>query len=200
MAMDLVIVTFHGQPAAASAFGVLRARAGDAAWTHEAALVEHHRHKDQLTLHGTVAGHYMSVDEADHLSQPGAAKGAIVGGLIGILFFGGPAGLAPGLVLGAAVGAGNGRPDEIEASAGALGEQLRSSVPRGSSAIVVLADPSHTDELLGILGENDGEVTRRTLTDEELRVIQAAVAAAPVASAGPTLEGDARSEGEITAA
>ncbi len=83
---------------------MLRARAPDAAWTHEAALVEHHGHKDQLSLHGTVAGHYVSLDESDHLSQPGAAKGAVAGGVIGTAL-GGPFGLAPGLVLGALVGA-----------------------------------------------------------------------------------------------
>ncbi len=200
MATDLAIVTFHGQPAAASAFGHLRGRAGNAAWTHEAALVEHHRHKDQLVLHGTIAGHYVSVDEADHLSQPGAAKGALVGGLLGIIFLGGPVGLAPGLVLGAAVGGSNGRPDEIEADAGALGEQLRAAVPKGSSAIVVLADSEHTDELVALIGDGDGEVTRRTLSDQELATIESAVAAAPAASPGPTREGDAHSDGEITAA
>jgi uncharacterized membrane protein len=200
MATDLTIVTFHGQPAAAMAFGALRGRAGDAAWTHEAALVEHHRHKDQLVLHGTIAGHYISVDEADHISQSGGAKGALVGGLIGVLFLGGPVGLAPGLVLGAAVGASNGRPDEVEKDAGALGEQLRAAVPKGSSAIVVLAESDHSDELVALIGEGDGEVTRRTLSADELATIESAVAEAPMASAGPSTDGDSHSDGEITAA
>ncbi len=73
-------------------------------------------------------------------------------------------------------------------------------MPKGSSAIVVFADSAHTGELLAILGESDGEVTRRTLSDEELRVIESAVAAAPAASPGPSMDGDAPPGGEVTAA
>ena len=59
-----------------------------------------------------------------------------------------------------------------------------------------------------VAGEREGEifrhgeaqVTRRTLTAEELAAIEAAVAAAPVASNGPSRDGDAHSDGEITAA
>ena len=200
MAMDIAIVTFHGQPAAASAFSVLRARAPNADWTHEAALVEHHGHRDQLSLHGTVAGHYVSLDESDHISQPAAAKGAVAGGVIGTAL-GGPFGLAPGLVLGALFGAVAGRhPDESEAGFGTLSEQLRAAVPKGSSAIVVLADSAHADELVALVTDGEAQVTRRTLTDEELAAIEAAVAAAPAASAGPNRDGDAHSDGEITAA
>ena len=200
MAMDIAIVTFHGQPAAASAFSVLRARAPDAVWTHEAALVEHHGHKDHLSLHGTVAGHYVSLDESDHVSQPGAAKGAIAGGVIGTAL-GGPFGLAPGLVLGALVGAEAGHSDEeTEAGFGTLSEQLREAVPKGSSAIVVLADAAHADELVALVADGEAQVTRRTLTADELAAIEAAVAAAPAASTGPSRDGDARSDGEITAA
>ena len=64
----------------------------------------------------------------------------------------------------------------------------------------MLADSEHTDELVALIGDGDGEVTRRTLTDEELATIESAVAAAPVASTGPTRDGDAHSDGEITAA
>lgn len=199
MAMDIAIVTFHGQPAAASAFSVLRARSPGADWTHEAALVEHHGHRDQLSLHGTVAGHYVSLDESDHVSQPGAAKGAVAGGVIGTAL-GGPFGLAPGLVVGALVGASAGHPDETEAGFGTLSEQLRAAVPKGSSAIVVLADAAHADELVALVADGEAQVTRRTLTADELASIEAAVAAAPMASAGPSRDGDAHSDGEITAA
>lgn len=200
MAMDIAIVTFHGKPAAASAFSRLRARAPDAAWTHEAALVEHHGHKDRLSLHGTVAGHYVSLDESDHVSQPRAAVGAVAGGVIGTAL-GGPFGLAPGLVLGALFGAVSGsHPDETEAGFGTLSEQLRAAVPKGSSAIVVLAEPAHTDELVALVADEDAQVTCRTLTPAELDAIVAAVAAAPSASAGPQAGGDAHAGGEVTAA
>ena len=93
---------------------------------------------------------------------------------------GGPFGLAPGLVLGALVGAVSGsHPDEeTEAGFGTLSEQLRAAVPKGSSAIVVLADAAHADELVALVADGEAQVTRRTLTAEELAAIEAAVAAA----------------------
>ena len=82
MGLDLALVRFGGQTAASAAFGTMRDRVGgDAPWTHEVALVEHH-HNGRIALRGTFAGHYVDVDEEDHLSQPGAATGALTGGLI----------------------------------------------------------------------------------------------------------------------
>ena len=79
MSLELAIVRYPGQTPAESAFGTLRERAGDgASWTHEVALVEHHR-RDRLVIHGTIGGHFVDVNEMDHLSQPGAAKGAAAG-------------------------------------------------------------------------------------------------------------------------
>ena len=143
MALDLALVRFHGQTAAESAFGALRQRAGsDAPWVNETCMVEHHPN-GRMALRGTFAGHYLSVDEDDHLSQPGAAVGALTGGLIGTVFLGGPVGLAPGLVLGAAIGAERGKADEVEPEPDALVSELRAAVPKGSSAIVLLAEASH---------------------------------------------------------
>ncbi len=64
----------------------------------------------------------------------------------------------------------------------------------------MLADAAHADELVALIADGEAQVTRRTLTADELAAIEAAVAAAPAASAGPTRDGDARSDGEITAA
>lgn len=190
MGLELAIVRYRGQTAAESAFGTLRERAGGSAeWTHEVALVEHHR-RDRLVIHGTIAGHFVDVDEMDHLSQPGAAKGAAAGMLLGTLLAG-PAGLAPGVVIGAAVGGSAGRPDEVEPEPELLSADLRAAVPQGSSAIVLLALPDHVDSMLALVGEG-ADVTRRSLTEDELRAIESDVAKTPLASHGPDVDGEAQ--------
>ncbi|HEY5144828.1 MAG TPA: DUF1269 domain-containing protein [Solirubrobacteraceae bacterium] len=190
MGLDLALVRYSGQTAASAAFGTMRDRVGgDAPWTHEVALVEHH-HNGRIALRGTFAGHYVDVDEEDHLSQPGAAAGALTGGLIGLVFLGGPIGMAPGLVVGAAVGAEAGKATEVEAEPEALVEELRAEVPRGSSAIVLLAEAGHVDAMLAAVEGGRAEVVRRTIDGDELDALVRSVDATPFASAGPQRGGD----------
>lgn len=199
MSLELAIVRYPGQTDAESAFGTLRERAGSAAqWTHEIALVQHHR-RDRLVIHGTIGGHFVDVNEMDHVSQHGAAKGAAAGMVLGTLL-GGPAGLAPGIVLGAAVGGSAGHPDEVEPEPEELSAYLREAVPEGASAIVLLAPSEHVDEMLAMIG-SDADVQRREISGEERRRLEAEIATSPVASAGPDVDGAAPpSSGEITAA
>jgi len=199
MSLELAIVRYPGQTNAESAFGTLRERAGSAAeWPHEVALVEHHR-RDRLVIHGTIGGHFVDVNEMDHLSQPGAAKGAATGLILGTLL-GGPAGLAPGIVIGAVVGGSAGHPDEVEPEPEELAADLRAAVPQGSSAIVLLAPSEHVDEMLAVIGAG-ADVVRRVISGDERRRLEAEVAASPVASDGPNVDGEAPpSSGEITAA
>jgi uncharacterized membrane protein len=188
MGLELAIVRYPGQTSAESAFGTLRERAGGgASWPHEVALVEHHR-RDRLVIHGTIAGHFVDVNEMDHLSQPGAAKGAAAGILIGTLL-GGPAGLAPGIVLGAAVGGSAGHPDEVEPEPERLAADLREAVPVGHSAIVLLAPADHVDAMLALIGEG-ADVTRRELSDEEMSEVEREVASSPLAGGGPGADGN----------
>ncbi len=192
MALEFAVVRYHGQSAAESAFGTLRERAGRAAeWTHEVALVEHRR-RDRLVIHGTIGGHFVDVDETDHLSQPGAAKGAAAGMLLGTLLAG-PAGLAPGVVLGAAVGGSAGHPDEVEPEPERLAADLRAAVPEGSSAIVLLADGDHVDAMLALIGDG-ADVTRRAVSEPERDQLDRDVASSPAASQGPSVTGEARSD------
>lgn len=188
MGMQVAVVCFAHDDGADSAFGSARQREPEAAWTHEAALLVHH-HNDRITLNGTVLGHYVSADEQDHISQSGAAVGGIVGGLLGLLL--GPPASAAGIVVGGALGAKLGPADETEAEPGDLMDDLRSAVPKGSSAIVLIADAAHVDAMLASLGGGAGPATRRDLGDDELAAIRTAVQAAPVVSAGPRSDGDA---------
>ena len=197
--MELAVVCFNGRAAAEQAFGAMHGRVGDAAWTHEVALLEHH-HNDRIALYGTVAGQYVSADEQDHVSQKGAMIGGIVGGLLGIPL--GPPAFAAGVVTGGVLGDEQGRPDEIDPEPGPLVDDLRAAVPKGSSAIVLIAEPADVNDMLAALGEADGDIVRRPLSDTELATIEKALSDAPAASPGPRLEGDAPppDPGDVTAA
>ncbi len=185
MSLDLALITFKGEPAAASAFGTLRDRAGrDAPWTSEVAIVEHYG-SGRMSVRGTFAGHYVDVEETDHVSLPGAGEGALTGAVVGVIF--GPPGLAAGLVTGGIIGAEAGSPTEVEAEPELLINELREAVPKDHSAIALLAEPAHVDDMLSALGDSsDATVVRRPLSAEQASALIAAVAADPPASPGPT--------------
>jgi uncharacterized membrane protein len=189
MSLDLALISFKGHTTAASMFGKLRDRVGSTAvWTSEVAIVEHLGH-DRMSVRGTFAGHYVDVEETDHVSERGAGEGALTGAVVGAIF--GPPGIAAGLVLGGIIGAEEGKPSEVEPEPKALIDELRKAVPGGDSAIALLADPTHVDALLSALGESDqGTVVRRTLTADQASALIASIAADPPASDGPTTAGD----------
>jgi len=183
MSLDLALIGFGGETMASSVFGTMRDRVGtEAPWMHEVAVVEH-AHNDRTSIRGTFDGHYVDVEESDHVSQPGAAKGALTGALIGAVF--GPPGWAVGFALGGIIGADVGRPTETETAPEALVEELRDAVPRGHSAIALLAAPEHVDAMFAALHEKHDSVLRRTLTVAQAAAILASVSSAPRASSGP---------------
>jgi phage tail tape-measure protein len=144
MRLDVALVSFPAQHGAISAFA---ASPNDAAWKQEVAFVERH-HNGRMSVRGTFAGHYVDVDESDHTSEPGTVEGAMIGALVGAIFGLGPPGAAFGLVFGGAVGAVVGKPTQVEAQPETLVDELRAAVPKGGSAVVLLAAPEHVDALL----------------------------------------------------
>jgi uncharacterized membrane protein len=182
--LDLALVRFDGENAAAERLAAARGRrGGDPPWTREVGFVEHH-HSRNLVLRGTFAGHFLDVDEIDHVSQKGAGEGAIAGSLIGVLL--GPPGIALGLLIGGIVGSQVGEPDETdEPEPQALAEQLRELIPRASSAIVMIAAPPEVDEMLAAIGEGSQGTIRRALTEEEVAALEASLRSAPPASPPP---------------
>jgi uncharacterized membrane protein len=192
VSLDLALIGFKGEDTAASVFGMLRDRVGRATpWTSEVAIVEHLGH-DRMSVRGTFGSRYVDVEETDHVSGPGAAEGALTGAVVGVIF--GPPGLAAGLVLGGIIGAEAGKPTELEPEPKLLVDELRTAVPRGHSAIALLADPAHVDDMLSALGESGQVVVvRRTLTAEQASALIASIAADPPASRGPTVKGDSPS-------
>jgi uncharacterized membrane protein len=185
MSLDVAIVGFTTQNGAVNAF--TKRADDDAAWTKEVAFVEHHR-SGRVALSGTFAGHYLDLDEADHVSQPGAAEGALTGVLAGLVF--GPPGWAAGFVAGGVIGAEVGTPTEVEAAPAIVVDELRAAVPRGGSAIVLVAAPDHVDAMLAALEETGGQVMRRGLSDEEQAVLEAALSGTPAARIGAIKPGE----------
>jgi uncharacterized membrane protein len=183
MSLDLALIVFAGEPTASSVFGTMRDRVGtEAPWTAEVAVVEHGRN-DRMSIRGTFDGHYVDVEEGDHVSQSGAAKGALTGALIGAVL--GPPGWAVGLALGGIIGGDVGRPTETETAPEGLVKDLRDAVPRGHSAIALLAAPEHVDAMLAALPEKHESILRRTLTVAQAAAILASVSQNPLASSGP---------------
>ena len=180
MGLDLGIVQFDGEGTAVERYAAAKKRSsGDARWTHEVGFVERH-HNGRLVVRGTFAGHYLDVDESDHVSQKGAAEGAIAGGLLGVLL--GPPGIAVGLMGGGLIGSQAGAPSDTEAEPATLADDLRAAVPRSSSAVVLIAAAPDVDEMVSALGAGARDVTRRTLTPDELAQLEASLSTAPPAS------------------
>jgi uncharacterized membrane protein len=188
MDLEFALVSFEGTNSATEEFAEARIRSGPGArWSSEVGFVEHHKN-GHLVLRGTFAGHYVDVDEALHASERGSEEGAVIGGAIGLLA--GPLGLAVGIATGGTIGSQVGKPAEPDPEPEVLAERLRVAVPRSSSAIVLIADPSDVSEMVAAIGEGNGRVTRKALTPEEAAAVQASLSDSPAASAGPSLRGE----------
>jgi uncharacterized membrane protein len=179
--LDLALVRFDGEGTAVKKYADARDSSdGEARWAREVGFVERHAH-GHLLLRGTFAGHYVDVDESDHVNQKGAGEGAVAGGVLGALLAG-PLGIAVGLLVGGLAGSQTGTASDSEAEPQLLADRLRDAVPRSSSAIVLIAPAADVDEMLAALGEAGQNVTRRTLSADEAAQLELALSAAPPAS------------------
>lgn len=186
--MEFVLVRFDTVGGATQAFTEARAHsAREAPWIREVGLVEHHSN-GHLVLRGTFAGHYLDVDEALHTSERGTAEGFAAGAVIGVL--GGPPGLAVGMVLGALIGSQTGQPSESDPEPRQLVDQLRDRLPGSVSAIALVAETGDVDEMLTAIGDADGEVVRQSLTADQVAALEASLGSTPLASPGPSVEGE----------
>jgi uncharacterized membrane protein len=180
VSLDLAVAQFDGEGTAVQRYAAVKERSrADPAWMHQVGFVERH-HNGRLLLRGTFAGHYVDVDESDHVSQGGTSEGAVAGGLVGVLL--GPPGIAVGLALGGVIGSQAGDSTEIEAEPEALAAQLRAVVPRSSSAVVLIAPAPDVDEMFAALGEAAQGVVRRTLAADQAAELEASLGTAPPAS------------------
>jgi NADH dehydrogenase len=175
--LELAAVRFGGEATAVSRYAAARARAGEASWPEKVGFVERH-HNGRLLVRGVFAGHYVYVDEADHISQSGAAEGGAVGALVGALF--GPPGLAVGLTLGGLIGSQGGTRSDVEVDPEPLVARLREVVPPSSSAVVGIAASAEIDEMVDALATDPTSVTRRELTSDEQRALDVSLRVAPL--------------------
>jgi uncharacterized membrane protein len=189
MELDFAVLRFTGVNSAAEAFAAARDRSGGTGtWSSEVGFVEHHE-DGHLVLRGTFAGHYVDADEALHVSGRGTEEGVVFGAVIGTLL-GGPLGLALGTVGGGIIGSQAGKPSETDAEPEELAERVRTAVPGPGSAIISIAPADEVSELIGAIGATSDQVTRKALSPEEAAAVQESLRAFPMASPGPTREGE----------
>jgi uncharacterized membrane protein len=183
VSLDVAVVLFDGEGEAVRKYADARDRStklgtfGEPpAWTRDVGFVERH-HNGHLLLRGTFAGHYLDVDEGDHVSQKGTAEGAVTGGIVGVVA--GPPGMAVGLLAGGLIGGAHGHPSDSELEPRVLADKLREAIPPSSSAIVMFAPAGEVDEVLGLLGDDAKKVVRRELSDDEVAALEASLETAP---------------------
>jgi uncharacterized membrane protein len=180
--MDFALMVFEHTGGAERAYGHAMTTESGEPWAQEIAFIEHHR-RDRIVVRGTFAGHYVDADDEGEFIGPKTAEGAVAGAAAGLLF--GPAGLAVGIVGGGMAGGVAGEHSGPRLRS-ALFDELRNEVPRGSSAVILMAAPEDVDAMVSALEEYDGRLARHHLASEELQALRSAVAGSPSAAPRPT--------------
>ena len=178
MSLDLALLVFHRTEGADYAYSNVHDAVGEVPWTGEIAFAEHHRH-DRMVVRGTIAGHYVDVDGEGDVTGKRAVHGAEAGAAAGALL--GPPGFAAGMVAGAAVG-GLTQARSVPEFHSARVDELRSEVPQGHSAVVLLAPPGEVDEMVAAFGGEEGTLVRHYLSPEAAKVLEDAVSGSPPAA------------------
>ena len=127
-------------------------------------------------MRGTFAGRYVDVDERGDVIGKRTAEGALTGAAAGLFF--GPAGLAVGIVGGAAAG-GMSESERAAHIHDAFLDEVRADVPVKSSALLLLAAPEHVDAMVTALEGRGGRLVRHHLTPEAALALENAVAGHP---------------------
>jgi hypothetical protein len=167
-ALHVGVARFSGIDGAERAFADAHDRDPAADWMADASFVEVHRH-GRIVVRGSVAGHYVDLDGEQDVIGPDAGRGAVAGAALGFLL--GPSAFAVGLVGGATVGG------VVEAShlpqfEGPAFDAIRERVPKGSSALVVIATAERVramSEALASSAESFEEYRLGQAADAELR-------------------------------
>jgi uncharacterized membrane protein len=152
-AYEIGIVTFGDTEGAARVVEGLRS-AGTVGLTNEIGIVEHHG-SGKFTVHG-----YTTEATKGQHTGGGAAIGALAGALVL-----GPFGLLGGLIGGALVGRsmGGADPHDLSLSEDFM-QRLEDSLPPGTSAALIVAEPETVDQLVGEIHASDA-VTKAELRE-----------------------------------
>lgn len=166
MSMEMAVITFDGTHHAEQELSGLRASRDDA-WLTEVAVLEHHR-----------GGRYsMKATTPEYGEKGHVGAGATAGGLTGLAVgaIAGPLGLVFWGTMGAMTGGALGDTGS-QGAFDQLVDQVKDALPRNSSALILVADPSTAEEFVAAAGA-DRQVSRQQLTDEQVEHLsQAAVA------------------------
>ncbi len=181
MILELAIVTFPHTEGAERAFAHVGPVSTETPWVNELAFVERHRH-DRITVRGTFAGQYLDTEAGGDVIGRDTVFGALTGAVIGAAF--GPPGFAAGLVAGGAIG-GALQSRGTSGPTGELFEQIRVHVPKGASAIALLAAPKHVDAMTTALAGLGGSLYRCLLLEEQVEQLRAGLGGVPAAQAAP---------------
>lgn len=166
MSMEMAVVAFEGTNTAEQRLSSLRASQDDA-WLHEVSVLEHHR-----------GGRFsMKATTPDYGEEGHVGAGASIGGLTGLALgaIAGPLGLIFWGTMGAAAGGAAGDTGRVGAF-DPLVEQVKDALPRNSSALILVAEPSTAEELTSAVGAG-GQVSRQQLTDEQVEQLNDAALA-----------------------
>jgi uncharacterized membrane protein len=177
--VDAVVRAFDHVEGAERAYASARDRTPAAAWLAKVAFVEVHRH-GRIVVRGTIAGHYVDIDDEGDLIGRDTAVGAITGALVGFAF--GPPGWAAGLVLGGTVGGLEEAESHITTLRGPAFDEIRKDVPVNSSAVVLVAEAADVDAMVSAFEGTPGRLTRYRLSPEAYGELEKAVAGWPEAA------------------
>jgi uncharacterized membrane protein len=166
-AFEIGVVAFADTDTAARVVDGLRAM-GATEIVNDVSLIEHHKN-------GRFSVHAYS-QETSRGARIGA--GAVFGTLAGALLLG-PFGMVVGLLGGGAVGASlGGRSAHDLGLSDEFVEELRASLPPGSSAVLIAGEPAQVEELMGHVRKTDAVVARELrepLTDAQAKAIRDAI-------------------------
>jgi uncharacterized membrane protein len=118
-----------------------------------------------------------SIDLTGAQASSGLIAGTFLGGLIGMLFFN----PAAGFLLGGMFGAGAGALSGSLADYGIEDDFIKSmaqTIPNNSSALFILARNARLDKILAQLSDVGGKILKTSLSPEQERKLQEALAAA----------------------
>ncbi len=178
MSLDLAVLVFPHTSGADYAYSNVRDAVGEADWMRTLAFAEHHRHH-RMVIRGTIAGRYVDLDDEGDVTGSHTVHGTEAGAALGALL--GPAGLAAGMAAGAAIG-GIRQARSAPEFHSALVDELRTDVPEGRSAVVMLAYPAVVQTMIDAFTNEKGALVRHHLSDEESQVLEEAVRDAPPAA------------------
>jgi uncharacterized membrane protein len=176
--MDVGVVPYEHTDGAEHAFADARDSDPDAAWLSEVAFVEVHR-RGRLVIRGSVAGHYLDIDDEGDLTGRDTAVGTIAGAAIGFAL--GPLGFAVGLVAGGSVGGVVEARHVPRLDEPAL-EAIRQRMPEGTSAVLLFSDPALVQAMLAALERSAGRSALYRLAPAAEAELLTALAEAPEAA------------------